>query len=124
GRTKGDRRLSWSIPAGLAALAPRSSRNQPDCAAFLRANPAGFVLRRHVVSGVPIHFLFRVRRTPREEQMSKKSRDLPLAARRNFIKGAVLTGAAALTPAVAVNAQVTATRVPLTAAIPGPKLIA
>ncbi len=56
--------------------------------------------------------------------MSKKSRDLPLAARRNFIKGAALTGAAALTPAVAVNAQVTATRAPLTAAIPGPKLIA
>jgi hypothetical protein len=90
--------------------------------------PGGVVLRGHVIFGVPIDrdpFSFiRVRRTPREEQMSKKSRDLPVAARRNFLKGAALTGAAALTPAVTANAQVTAPRAPLTAAAPGPKLIA
>jgi len=56
--------------------------------------------------------------------MSRKSRDLPITARRNFLRGAALAGAAALTPTVAANAQVAASRAPLTAAVPGPKLLA
>jgi acetolactate synthase-1/2/3 large subunit len=56
--------------------------------------------------------------------MPKTSRDLPVADRRNFLKGAALTGAAALTPAVAANAQVAAPHADLKAAVPGPKLVA
>jgi acetolactate synthase I/II/III large subunit len=56
--------------------------------------------------------------------MSRKSHDLPITARRNFLKGAALTGAAALTPAVTANAQLMAPQPPLTAAMPGPKLLA
>ena len=50
----------------------------------------------------------------------KNSHDV---ARRNFLKGASLVGAAALTP-VAAKAQVAAPRPNLKAAVPGPKQIA
>jgi acetolactate synthase I/II/III large subunit len=52
--------------------------------------------------------------------MSKRSPDV---ARRNFLKGASLVGAAALTP-VAANAQVAAPKPDLKAALPGPRQIA
>jgi len=54
--------------------------------------------------------------------MSKR-RNLPNAERRNFLKGAGLVGAAALTP-VAATAQVAAPRANLKAAVPGPRQIA
>ena len=54
--------------------------------------------------------------------MSKR-RQSPDSSRRNFLKGAALTGAAALTPAAA-KAQTAAPRPPLKAAVPGPKLMA
>ena len=54
--------------------------------------------------------------------MSKR-RNLPNAERRNFLKGAGLVGAAALTP-VAATAQVVAPRANLKAAVPGPRQIA
>jgi acetolactate synthase I/II/III large subunit len=57
---------------------------------------------------------------PREEATMTTSRDLPRADRRKFLKGAALTGAAALTPAAA-SAQPAR---PRTAAAPGPKLVA
>jgi len=52
-----------------------------------------------------------------------KRRNSPDVARRNFLKGASLVGAAALTP-VAANAQVAAPRPNLKAAVPGPRQIA
>jgi acetolactate synthase I/II/III large subunit len=52
-----------------------------------------------------------------------KRRNSPDVARRNFLKGASLVGAAALTP-VAAKAQVAAPRPDLKAAVPGPKLMA
>jgi acetolactate synthase I/II/III large subunit len=52
-----------------------------------------------------------------------KRRISPDVARRNFLKGASLVGAAALTP-VAAKAQVAAPRPNLKAAVPGPKQIA
>jgi acetolactate synthase I/II/III large subunit len=54
--------------------------------------------------------------------MSKR-RNLPNSERRNFLKGAGLVGAAALTP-VAATAQVAAPRPNLKAAVPGPRQIA
>ena len=54
--------------------------------------------------------------------MSKR-RNLPNSERRNFLKGAGLVGAAALTP-VAATAQVAAPRANLKAAVPGPRQIA
>ena len=56
--------------------------------------------------------------------MPRKPDDLSLANRRNFLKGAALTGAAALTPATAAQAQTAAPRPALKAAVPGPKLMA
>jgi acetolactate synthase I/II/III large subunit len=55
--------------------------------------------------------------------VSNTSRDLPRADRRKFLKGAALTGAAALTPAAA-TAQAAPPRTDLKAAAPGPKLVA
>ena len=52
--------------------------------------------------------------------MPKRSPDV---ARRNFLKGASLVGAAALTPAAA-KAQVAAPKPDLKAAVPGPRQIA
>jgi acetolactate synthase I/II/III large subunit len=52
-----------------------------------------------------------------------KRKNSPDVARRNFLKGASLVGAAALTP-VAAKAQVAAPRPNLKAAVPGPKQIA
>jgi hypothetical protein len=52
--------------------------------------------------------------------MSKRSPDV---ARRNFLKGASLVGAAALTPSAA-TAQVAAPKPDLKAAVPGPRQIA
>ena len=52
-----------------------------------------------------------------------KHRNLPNSERRNFLKGAGLVGAAALTP-VAATAQVAAPRANLKAAVPGPRQIA
>src|ERR1700722_16773006 len=60
--------------------------------------------------------------TVRREPMPKR-RNSPDVARRNFLKGASLVGAAALTPAAA-KAQVAAPRPNLKAAAPGPRLIA
>jgi acetolactate synthase I/II/III large subunit len=54
--------------------------------------------------------------------MSKR-RNLPNSERRNFLKGAGLVGAAALTP-VAATAQVAASKPNLKAAVPGPRQIA
>jgi acetolactate synthase I/II/III large subunit len=54
--------------------------------------------------------------------MSKR-RNPPDVGRRNFLKGASLVGAAALTP-VPANAQIAAPRPNLKATVPGPKLIA
>jgi acetolactate synthase-1/2/3 large subunit len=54
--------------------------------------------------------------------MSKR-RNLPNSERRNFLKGAGLVGAAALTP-VAATAQVSAPKPNLKAAVPGPRQIA
>src|SRR5271166_4311841 len=54
--------------------------------------------------------------------MSKR-RNLPNSERRNFLKGAGLVGAAALTPTAA-TAQVSAPKPNLKAAVPGPKQIA
>ncbi|MBV9429279.1 MAG: hypothetical protein JO084_16300, partial [Bradyrhizobiaceae bacterium] len=51
------------------------------------------------------------------------SRDLPRADRRKFLKGAALTGAAALSPAAA-PAQAAPPRADLKASAPGPKLVA
>ncbi|HXW23886.1 MAG TPA: thiamine pyrophosphate-binding protein, partial [Xanthobacteraceae bacterium] len=52
----------------------------------------------------------------------RTSRDLPRADRRKFLKGAALTGAAALTPAAATAQAIP--RADLKAAVPGPKLVA
>jgi hypothetical protein len=49
-----------------------------------------------------------------------KRKNSPDVARRNFLKGASLVGAAALTPGAA-KAQVAAPRPTLKAAVPGPK---
>jgi acetolactate synthase I/II/III large subunit len=56
--------------------------------------------------------------------MPRTSRDLPRADRRKFLTGAALAGAAALTPAVAANAQAAPPRADLKAAVPGPRLAA
>ena len=56
---------------------------------------------------------------------ASKSRDSSLAiGRRNFLKGATLAGAAALTPPVAANALPAAPKANLKAAVPGPKQMA
>src|SRR5215831_3294297 len=55
--------------------------------------------------------------------MPDTSRDLPRADRRKFLKGAALTGAAALAPTAA-PAQPAPPRADLKAAAPGPKLTA
>ena len=55
--------------------------------------------------------------------MSDSSRDLPRTDRRKFLKGAALTGAAALAPTTA-PAQPAPPRADLKAAAPGPKLSA
>jgi FtsP/CotA-like multicopper oxidase with cupredoxin domain len=52
------------------------------------------------------------------------SSDLPRADRRKFLKGAALTGAAALTPAAAAKTHAAPPRTDLKAAAPGPKLVA
>jgi acetolactate synthase-1/2/3 large subunit len=57
--------------------------------------------------------------------MSKQNGDLPVAGRRDFLKGATLVGAAALTPPVAARAQgATAAHGDLKAAVPGPQQVA
>src|ERR1043166_6798190 len=58
-----------------------------------------------------------------EATMSKTNTDLPRADRRKFLKGAALTGAAALAPTTA-PAQPAPPRADLKAAAPGPKLSA
>src|SRR5215469_3926567 len=55
--------------------------------------------------------------------MSKR-RSSPDVARRNFLKGAGLAGAAALTPVAAAKAQVAATKQRLKADVPGPRQVA
>jgi acetolactate synthase I/II/III large subunit len=55
--------------------------------------------------------------------MSEKSRHLPVTGRRDFLKCAALTGAAALTPVANARAQVPP-RAPFMAAMPGPRLMA
>jgi acetolactate synthase-1/2/3 large subunit len=55
--------------------------------------------------------------------MAKPTSDLPRADRRKFLKGAALTGAAALAPA-ATSAQAALPRAGLKAAAPGPRLVA
>jgi acetolactate synthase-1/2/3 large subunit len=52
-----------------------------------------------------------------------KRRNSPDVARRSFLEGASLVGAAALTP-VPAKAQIAAPRPNLKAAVPGPKLVA
>jgi acetolactate synthase-1/2/3 large subunit len=54
----------------------------------------------------------------------RKRRSSPDVARRNFLKGAGLVGAATLTPVAAAKAQIAAPKADLKAAAPGPKLTA
>jgi acetolactate synthase I/II/III large subunit len=54
----------------------------------------------------------------------RKRRNSPDVARRNFLKGAGLVGAAALTPVAAAKAQVAAPKADLKAAAPGPRQVA
>jgi acetolactate synthase-1/2/3 large subunit len=67
--------------------------------------------------------LARSARAIREDAMSKRRHDKPAIGRRNFLKGATLVGAAALTPAAA-DAQVAGPRAKLKAPGPGPRQIA
>jgi acetolactate synthase-1/2/3 large subunit len=65
--------------------------------------------------------MLRRRRHGQEDAMSKRSDNA--IARRNFLKGATLAGAAALTPPAA-NALPAAPKAALKAAVPGPKQVA
>jgi len=58
-----------------------------------------------------------------EQTVRKRRDDKPVVGRRNFLKGAGLVGAAALTPAAA-KAQAIAPKVNLKAALPGPAQLA
>src|SRR5437763_121101 len=60
---------------------------------------------------------------PREEHLMSKRRTTPDASRRNFLKGATLASAAALTPAAA-TAQGIAPKANLKAALPTPAQLA
>jgi acetolactate synthase-1/2/3 large subunit len=60
----------------------------------------------------------------RNESKRNKSNDSPAIGRRNFLKGATLAGAAALSQPVAANAVPAAPQERLKAAVPGPKQMA
>jgi acetolactate synthase-1/2/3 large subunit len=60
----------------------------------------------------------------RDEPKRNKSNDSPAIGRRNFLKGATLAGAAALSQPVAANAVPAAPQERLKAAVPGPKQMA